>query len=334
VNHELLVETTRGLDGVESVESVHYGSIAVVDAGGRLLFSAGDPDWPAFSRSTIKPFQALPLIESGGLAHFGFGAAELALMCSSHSGEAFHVEGVAAILHRAGCDESNLRCGCHVPLRYAALDRLPAADETFNQLHNNCSGKHAGFLAYCVQHDQPVADYLSPSNPLQTAIRHALSKSCDIAVERLRIGIDGCSAPNYALPLRNLALGYARLARGDSAPLRQVFDAMTAFPERVSGTGRSDLALMRSAPGDWVAKAGADGVQSIGVRSAGLGIAIKIADGNARALGVAVAETLRQLGLGNGQSERMLAPSARPPIVNARGIRCGEVRPAFSLRRR
>ena len=330
MNHQLLVEITRGIDGNESVESIHLGSIAVVDADGKLLFSAGDPDWPTFSRSTIKPFQALPLVESAGLRQFGFGARELALMCASHSGEVIHVELADAILHRIGCTEGHLRCGRHLPIQYSATDRPPPAGMTFNQLHNNCSGKHAGFLAYCVRQGDPLDDYLSPGNRLQTAIRRSLSEVCEIPVDRLRIGIDGCSAPNYAMPLRNLALGYARLARGAGA-LQTVFSAMTRHPELVSGTGRSDLELMRMAPGDWVAKGGAEGVQLIGVRSAGLGIAIKIADGSARAPVVAAVHALHQLGLIGDPAGSPLSHWARPPIVNAHGNRTGEVRPAFTL---
>ena len=330
MNHQLLVETTRGIDGDESVESMHQGSIAVVDVGGRLLFSAGDPDWPTFSRSTIKPFQAVPLVESGGLREFGFGNRELALMCASHSGEAMHTELAGAILHRIGCTEGQLRCGCHVPIHYSAADRPPPPGMTFNQLHNNCSGKHAGFLAYCVQQGDPLDDYLSPGNRLQAAIRQALSGACEIPVDRLRIGIDGCSAPNYAMPLRNLALGYARLACGAGA-LQTLFSAITGHPELVSGTGRSDLELMRMAPGDWVAKGGAEGVQLIGVHSAGLGIAIKIADGGPRAPVVAAVHALHQLGLIGDPAGTPLARWARPPIVNAHDIRTGEVRPAFTL---
>lgn len=344
MGHVPLVHATRGHDGTEAVECIHYGSVAVVDPSGRLLAHAGDADFPTFTRSTIKPFQALPFLHGGGPAHYGFGAPQLALLCASHSGEPVHVEGVSRLLQAAGCDEHGLQCDCHVPLRFAATDTLPAAGQTFGPLEHNCSGKHAGFLAHCAQHGLPLETYLAPQHPLQEAIRTMLTQVCDTPLGSLRMGIDGCSAPNYALPLRRLAQGYARLARGVDGPtdasvaqhgsaLAALRDAMVAHPELVSGTGRNDLALMQAAPGDWVAKVGADGVQVIGVRSAGLGVAVKVADGNGRAACVAAIETLRQLGvLGRAaEAEGPLAAWAAPVIRNPRGIVTGRVHAAFAL---
>lgn len=327
-----LAEVTRGDDA----ESLHFGSVAVVDAGGRLLYYAGDPHFPTFTRSTIKPFQALPFLRAGGPARFGYTRREIALLCASHSGEDMHVETVQSMLRKSGCDEHHLRCGCHVPMHYTVEDRSPPADAHFNQLHNNCSGKHAGFLAYCVQHGQPLDDYVAPAHPLQQAIRQHLADVVGVAPDALRMGIDGCSAPNYAMPLSRLALGYARLAQGADAPvfgaeLGLLFDAMAGHPELVSGTGRSDLAFMRTAPGDWVAKVGAEGVQAIGIRSAGLGIALKVADGNTRALYPATVAVLQQLGLLPAVEDTPLASWLRPQLRNFRGLHTGEVRPVVAL---
>jgi L-asparaginase II len=328
-----LAEVMRG----NEVESIHFGAVAVVNTRGELLYQAGDPNFLTFTRSTIKPFQALPFLRAGGPAHFGFGSSELALLCASHSGESVHTAIVASMLHEAGCEEHQLQCGCHVPIHYATTNTQPAAGETFTQLHNNCSGKHAGFLAYCRQHGQPVESYLDPLHPLQKEIRSSLADFAGVAENDMPSGTDGCSAPNYALPLSRLAYAYARLAQNGPDPVYgeltgQLFAAMTSHPELVSGTGRIDLALMQAGQGDWVAKGGAEGVQVIGVRSAGLGIALKAADGSARGLQPATVAVLSQLGLLPRQGSA-LEPWLRPQLFNLKGIRTGEVRPAVTIDR-
>jgi len=329
-----LVEVTRG----GWPESVHSGAVAVVDVQGRLLYHAGDPHLLTFTRSTLKPFQAIPFLQGGGAGRFGYTQRQFALLCASHSGEAMHVDAVRAMLHQAGCNEHHLQCGCHTPLHYAVEGRTPAAGEAFDQLHNNCSGKHAGFLAYCVQHRAPLDSYLAPDHPLQRAIRQCVARIAGLQTDELRSGIDGCSAPNHALPLSRLAFLYAQLAQGANAPLHgaelaALFDAMTAYPELVSGTGRSDLAFMRAGNGDWVAKVGAEGVQAIGIRSAGLGIALKVADGNARALYPATVAVLQQLGLLPDVGATPLASWASPALRNYRNMVVGEVRPVVRLQR-
>lgn len=330
MQHAPLVEVTRGDD----VECIHYGSVAVVNPRGELLYRTGDPHFLTFTRSTIKPFQAVPFLHSDGPARFGFATREIALMCASHSGEPMHTEVVQGMLHKAGCDEHHLRCGCQVPLRYG--DEPPPAGVSFNQLHHNCSGNHAGFLAYCVQHGLALDSYLDPAQPLQQAVRRSVAHFAGMPESALKMGIDGCSAPNYAMPLARLALAYARLAQGErdemyGSALGELYQAMTAHPELVSGTGRSDLAYMQTAPGDWVAKIGAEGVQVIGVRSTGLGIAIKIVDGNKRALHTAAVAVLQQLGLVAAPEASPLAPWLRPQLKNYAGLRTGEVRAVLQL---
>jgi L-asparaginase II len=327
-NHspEVLVEVTRGSNGVEHVENIHYGSVAVVDATGKLLHYAGDPSWMTFSRSTIKPFQATPFITDGGMAEFKLGLEEVALLCSSHSGEAFHLSGVESILQKAGANVSQLKCGCHVPMMFSTLGQTPPNDAQWNALHNNCSGKHAGFLAWCNLNDKLTETYLE-----------SLSIWCNEKAENFLTGTDGCSAPNYAMPLKSLATGYARLAStkgGGTA--KTLFDAMTMHPEHVSGTGRHDLAFMkagvRDGKGDWVAKIGADGVQLIGIRSAGLGIAVKVVDGNQRAVISATIEVLRQLGVVDDLAGSPLAQWVAPTIFNVMGAQTGRVRSVFKLK--
>jgi L-asparaginase II len=334
-----LVETTRGLSAESATrECVHHGAIAVVDVAGRLLYGVGDPQTLCFTRSTLKPIQALPFIEDGGLRQFGFGSRELALLCASHSGADKHLEGVRKILAACGCGEDDLSCGVHAPLHFAAVGADPPAGARWTQLHNNCSGKHSGFLAWCRLHGHPTRGYLDWDHPLQTRIRGQVARVLGAPLESLVAGIDGCSAPNYAMPLAGIAHLYARLAQGSADPefgeaFGAIFTAMTGHPELVSGEARGDLAYMRTAPGDWISKAGADGVQVLGSRSAGLGLAVKVADGSARALQVAVVEALGQLGLLQGRSGELLAAWKNPAIRNHRGLQTGAVRPIFNLRR-
>jgi L-asparaginase II len=329
-----LARVTRG----DAVDSVHYGSVAVVDRDGRLLFAAGDPQYLTTTRSALKPLQALPLVAGGGIERFGYSAEQVALLCASHSGEPHQVAAVADMLERAGCTPEQLQCGVHPPLFYAAREQLPPAGVQFTPLQHNCSGKHSGMLAYCRQHDLPLASYLDFDHPLQQAIRTAVAHLTGVAENALVAGIDGCSAPNYAVPLDRLAYAFARLAtasddaRYGAAPAR-LAGAMTAHPEMVSGEGRNDLILMRAGRGDWVTKVGAEGVQGVGVRSRGWGIAIKVVDGNARGLHPATVAVLDLLGLLDAQQQTALAAWREPIIRNYRGLITGRVEAAVSLER-
>lgn len=327
MKHVPLVETTRGIGSQQHTENIHFGSVAVVDSTGKLLFSAGDPDFLTFSRSTIKPFQATPLLASGAAKAFELDSAEIALMCSSHSGEAVHVNGVRNIFRKTGTTESQLQCGCHVPMYFASTNQKPPTGSVWQAIQNNCSGKHAGFLAWCAYHNKLPETYLKIDHPLQVAVRKSLSVWCDYPESNFLTGIDGCSAPNYALPLSKLALGYARLADANGGDVaKQLFSAMTAHPELVSGTNRQDLAFMQTRPNDWVAKIGADAVQVLGIRSAGLGIAVKVIDGNQRAVIAAAISVLAKLGLLNDLDASPIAQWAQADLINAAGIQTGRVR--------
>lgn len=329
-----LVETTRG----GHVENIHFGSVAVVDARGRLQWYAGDPEFPTFTRSALKPFQALPFVLADGPAKLGLSLREVAVMCASHSGEDRHVDTVQGILDRVGLDESHLQCGCHQPTFYDTLNLRVPCDRTWTPLQHNCSGKHSGFLAWCALHDVPVADYVDPSHPLQREVRLRLGETLGMDGEALARGIDGCSAPNYAIPLSRLAHLYARLAQGSADPqwgsaMGLLRDAMITHPEMVSGEGRSDLAYMGTSNGDWVAKVGADAVQAVGVTSAGLGIAIKISDGAPRALQAVTVSVLDQLGLVDEERAAAIERYRQPPLRNWRGTVVGDIRPVFRLAR-
>ena len=329
--HAPLIASTRGYASGGCVECVHYGSIAVVDIDGRVLASAGDPDALNFARSTLKPIQALPFVEDGGMARFGFGSQELAVFCSSHSGESVHTAIVRSVLQRIGARVRDLQCGCHPPRYFAATESATPAGLRISALHHNCSGKHSGFLAYCRMHGHRLDTYLDPEAPLQVRIRNtvqALSPDQTIVA-----GIDGCSAPNFALPLRRLARAYCQIACSEVPSLRALHFAMTRHPDLVSGTGRTDLALMRTGAGDWVSKIGAGGLQAIGVRSRALGIAVRIASGDAPALHAATAEVLHQIGLLDEPARTELAASFRPRLRNARGLATGQLLPLFRLPR-
>ncbi len=327
-----LAIVTRG----SMTDAVHSGAVAVVDVRGRLLYSAGNPDVVVPTRSSLKPFQAMPFVAAGGIERFGLSRAHLALICASHSGEERHVAAVADLLARAGNTAADLQCGTQVPMHYELAGRLPPPPP-YSPLAHNCSGKHAGMLAWCVHCGAPKADYLAFDHPLQAAIRAAVAHFTGVAEATLPWGVDGCSAPNYAVPLAALALAFARLAapapdpRYGDAP-RRIADAMTAHPEMVSGEWRNDLAYMRAGRGDWVTKVGAEGIQGIGIRSHGLGIAVKVGDGAKRGLHPAVVCVLDQLGLLDATQRDALAQWRETPVRNFAGIVTGAVRPVVALR--
>ncbi|MEO8388097.1 MAG: asparaginase [Polaromonas sp.] len=332
MKHLPLIELTRG----GTLECQHLGSVAVVNAAGSLVAYAGDPHWLTFSRSTLKALQALPFMEAGGPQQFGFSTRQLAMLCASHNGEDMHVRETQDMLDKAGLARTALRCGCHIPGIFTQLEQAPPPGLVFDERHNNCSGKHAGFLAYCVQHGLSLEDYIAPEHPLQQAIRRDVARAVGMDANDLKMGIDGCSAPNYALPLSHLARGYARLASGTrDAEFGESFsslgEAMTCHPELVSGTGRNDLAFMRAGRGDWITKIGADGVQAVGSKSRGEAVALKVMDANKAALHAATVEVLDQLGWLDDAQRTELAPWRARQIITARGLVVGERRPAFRL---
>lgn len=334
MHHTLLIEMTRG----DTVENQHFGSVAVVNTHGQLTAHAGDPHWPSFTRSTLKALQALAFVEGGGPQHFGFDLPQVALLCASHSGEEKHVAAAHGMLEKAGQSYKVLRCGCHIPYHFETSETVPGARALYDERYHNCSGKHAGFVAYCVQHGLPLGDYEAPDHPLQQAVRATVARAVGMDAQDMKLGIDGCSAPNYAMPLSRLAYGYARLASGaaDSEfgeSFALLSRAMTTHPDMVSGTGRSDLAFMQAGQGDWVSKAGADAVQVIASKSRGEAFAIKIIDANKTALNAATIEVMEQLGWLDDAQRDALRPWRNEAIVNLRGLRVGGRRSVFRLQR-
>ncbi len=327
-----LIETTRG----GTLENRHYGAVAVVNTQGKVIAHAGNAHWVSFTRSTLKSLQALPFMQAEGAKALGLTQPQLAMLCASHSGEPEHVQQVQGILDMAGVSYKRLRCGCHVPYIYVDRGEKPPAGLVVDERHNNCSGKHAGFVAACVHQGLPVDDYIAPAHPLQQAVRAHVARAVRMREDDMPMGIDGCSAPNYAMPLANLALGYARLASGlRDAEFGESFaalsDAMTAHPHLVSGTGRNDEAFMRIGRGDWVAKVGADAVQVVGSKSRGEAFALKIIDTHKPALYAATVEVLDQLGWLDDAQRTELAPWRAADIVNVAGLKVGERKAVFHL---
>ncbi len=338
-----LLEYTRG--GL--VESLHAGALVVADAAGRVVAAWGDPHAVVFLRSAAKPFQALPLVESGAAAHFGLTPRELAITCASHLGLAMHVETVRGLQAKIGAGEADLLCGTHPLDDPATARQLILAGETPTPNRHNCSGKHTGMLATARQLGAPLAEYIDPRHPVQQAILAAFADLCGLPPEQVGLGVDGCSAPNFAVPLVNAARAFARLADPpDQAParaaaLRQIFQAMTSAPEMVRGPGGFDTELMRALPGRLVSKGGAEGYQAIGLApgalgpgSPALGLTLKVADGGSRAVGLIAAEALRQLGALSPAALDALAGfnfTLPQPVRNWRGIQVGEAHAAFQL---
>ena len=337
-----LVAIARG----SMVESLHRGFIAVANSDGEIVTALGEIETRAWYRSAAKPFQTIPIITSGAADHFRLTAKELAVISASHSGENIHLEVVGSILAKAGFTEDDLLCGVHAPFDESAAAKLIAENRQPQNPHNNCSGKHAGMLAFARFLGEPTADYIHPEHAIQRQIRGAVARFADVPEEKVEIAIDGCSAPVFGLSLLAMARSYARLIGVRHTQLEpelaeaaaRAVDAMIEFPELVAGTrGRLDTDLMRAARGQILSKVGAEGVQLLGVKPSarfpkGLGIAIKVEDGDTRrARDPVVIETLRQLGLLDQNQLTQLATYRRQTVFNHRQIEVGEVRTCFQL---
>ncbi len=329
---EILAKVYRG----DTVESVHYGSVAVVDSKGRLVYTAGDPQFFTYLRSSAKPFQTVPLIESGAADYFDFSEKELAVASGSHNGEKIHVDAVKKILKKIGLSEKYLKCGTHTPLYYTAKNIIPKSAQKFSVLQHNCSGKHAGMLAVSKHKGFNPRNYIDPKHPLQKMILKAVAEICEYPQNKIKIGIDGCSAPNFALPLINMALGFARLISSDSnhrESLKIILNCMRKHPEMVSGQGRLDYILAKVTNGKVVSKAGAEALQCFGIVGENLGVAVRILDGNNRANGCVVAEVLRQLGILSKTDLKKMEKFAYPKIKNWSGLEVGYIKTDFKLKK-
>ena len=321
----LLAETLRGPE----VESTHFGAFAVADSDGRVVLSGGDAERAVFPRSAIKAFQALPLLLSGTADRYGLTGAELALACASHVGSPVHTEAAAAMLARAGRDESCLECGVQQPSSDVAARALAAQGGMAGPLHNNCSGKHAGFVCTAVAGGQDPTGYVAADHAVMRAVTACVAAVTDERLDRQRPAIDGCSIPAYRIPLRALAAGFARFATGRRLPQdfaaasARLRHAVASNPVMVAGDGRFDT-LVATALGETAfVKVGAEGVYCAGLPTLGLGFALKCDDGAVRAAEVAAAALLRHL-LG---AEPILDRLASPVLRNWAGLEVGGIRP-------
>ncbi len=344
MSYQPVVELTRG----NIVESIHNGAVAVSDASGKLYAWWGDPQIVTYLRSSAKPFQALPIVESGAAAHYDLSPKQIAAICSSHSGTDEHVQTVASIQSKVGVTEDDLLCGVHLPYHHETAQRLKEEQREPTPNFHNCSGKHTGMLAMARFLGESLSDYIDPHHPVQELILQTFAEMCGLDPGEVVLGTDGCSVPTFAVPLQAAATAYARLM--DSSGLsadraeacRKVVDAMTSNPYMVAGPDRFDTRLMEVTGGRLLTKGGAEAYQGIGIPagalgsgSSAVGVAIKIGDGDRgqRARTVVALAVLEGLGALQGEEQEALAEFSPRAFTNYRGLTVGQVRTCFHLER-
>jgi L-asparaginase II len=333
MDNPIVVEVTRG----GRVESYHRGAGAVVDADGRVVLAFGDVERPVFPRSAVKALQALPLIERGAADRLGLSDQAIALACASHSGEAAHVALAEEMLAKAGTEVSALACGAHWPLNAAAGQALARSGGAPSALHNNCSGKHAGFICLACAQGVAPQGYEMPDHPVQREVKAAIEEIVGEKLDEKRRGIDGCSIPTYAIPVRALALGFARFGTGRgfgsrrATAARRIRAAVAKHPFFVAGTGRFDTEVMSLLGARAFTKTGAEGVFCAALPDEGLGLAVKADDGAGRAAEVTVAALIARF-LPMSEAERAkFGAFESPRVTNWRGIEVGGLRAAGAL---
>ena len=330
---DILVQVTRG----DMVECVHRGSIAVVNSEGKLLYGKGEPAMYSYLRSSAKPVQAIPVVESGAADHFNLTEKEIAIFCASHSGEEQHTETVFSILKKIGMEENAFACGTHMPVYLPAAKALIVAGKKSSEVHCNCSGKHSGMLTYAQFQGYPIEGYTEAEHPVQKAALKEVSYFAAMKEEKVVCGVDGCGVVVFGMPVYNMALMFARLADTDqlpeakSAAVQRIIAAMMKYPEMVGGTGRLCTDLMTHTNGKLFAKSGAEGVYTVGVPDRKIGIAVKIDDGNSRGIGCVIIEVLKQLGILDLDELEALRKHHWITQKNHRNDVVGEIKPAFEL---
>jgi L-asparaginase II len=323
-SNPVIAEILRG----RMVESLHRGSFIVVNGQGEVACSAGDVVKPIFPRSAIKAFQCVPLLESGAAAAFHLTDEDIALCCASHSGEAEHVRVAASILQKAGVGQEDYECGAHWPERMDDRAALILAGNRPGAIHNNCSGKHAGMLALAKHLGAPLTGYVRPEHAVQHAVAAALDHYCDADTAHADRGTDGCSVPTWAMPLQNMAQGFARLFASRNPTGQRIATAVRAHPHMVAGTGKFDTRVMQAVPRLFI-KVGAEGVYGGAVPHAGLGFALKVDDGASRAAEVAIAKVLTDLDCWTADEKNELRSFDLTKLQNWRKLEVGEVRANF-----
>lgn len=358
-SYDPIFQLTRG----NIVESLHFGAIAVVEPTGRIAAWYGDPGLVTFTRSSAKPLQALPFLENSGMSYYGLTLQEVALLCASHSGTDEHVAVVTSIQSKTGVSESDLMCGTHTVYDRKTAEAMRARGEVPTPNRHNCSGKHTGMLAYAHMLKIPTGPkdipYIDPDHPVQQKIVDTLAEMADLTPGEIQVGIDGCSAPNFALPLRSTALAFARLCQPNglaekrAETCRLITKTMLTYPYMIGGPDNFDTTLMQASQGRVICKGGAEGFQAFGIMpgaispgSPALGVAFKVSDGDLKGhnfpagdprghVRPAVAlEILRQLGVFEAQDlEKLAEYGPEFPVENWRKLRVGLASPCFTLKK-
>jgi L-asparaginase II len=329
----VVVEATRGA----LVESAHRGAGAVVDADGRLVMTFGDADRPVYPRSAVKALQALPLVASGAADPLGLSDKEIALSCASHSGSEDHVATARALLAKVGRDERALECGAHWPLGENEARALALAGRTPTALHNNCSGKHAGFICLSYAMGVDPKGYVEPGHAVQREVKASIEAMTGASLSEEMRGVDGCSIPTYAIPLVALARGFARLGTGHGlSPERRnaaarIRAAVAAHPLTIAGRGRFDTEVMSLLGARVFTKSGAEGVFCAALPEVGLGLAVKADDGAGRAAQVMIAALIRRFGGFDDERDARFMRFVSPRLFNWNGAEVGRLRPAGPL---
>ena len=332
---EPLVIVTRN----NYVESIHHGIVCITDAMGKILYNVGNPDTEIFFRSAAKPFQAIPLIASGAADHYRISLQEIAVACASHTGSKEHQETVRILLERLGLHEHALHCGIMWPLDKEEKQNLSLNQKMPSELHCGCSGKHAAMLALAKYRNHSLENYEEVDHPVQKEIMSMISEFSGEAVNSSRMGIDGCGAPIYLLPIKKIALSYARLSifsRDTNSLLHKscktIWNAMTGYPEMVAGHDRFCTHLMKVTNDRIVAKIGSEGVYCLALKDGNIGVCIKIADGNERATAPAIMQLLKELDFISKQEFMKLEQWHAPLLKNNSGHPIGRILPIFSLK--
>lgn len=319
------------------IESLHYGYVCVIDSSGKIIYNLGDYTTSIFFRSSAKPIQAIPFVQSGAAKAFGFSPDEIALVCSSHSGQKIHQLTVSRLLDKLGLNETNLHCGTMAPYNEEEKRRITAIGEPPSVFHCSCSGKHSAMLALSKFRGYSIDDYETKDHPVQKEILSAIAEFAEEDVDSIPTGVDGCGAPIYMLPIDKIALSYAKLAEYAKNPsshyydsCKTVFDAMVKHPEMVAGDYEFDTELMNAAGGKLIGKAGCEAVYCIGIKDKNLGICIKIIDGTERAVYPVVVELLSDLGVLSAAEFSKLGRWHRYPLRNNLGEQIGQIVPIFN----
>ncbi len=333
MENPILVEVHRG----EIVESFHRGVICVVDENNELLFSMGDIHQMCYPRSSMKFLQHIPLLESGAVLKYGFTLKEIAVMCGSHNSEKMHLETVASILSKIGLSELDLKCGAHLPTLSEDIKDMYQIDKKPTDIYNNCSGKHAGFLAYCMFYNVDTDDYLNPNHPLQQQIKKVCAEMYEVSEESMLAAIDGCSAPVYSVSVLHQAIGYKNLAatynfsdaRKQACAL--IIEAVKSYPEMVAGTNRYCTDMMRICGDEIVGKTGAEGVYCMSLYNKKIGVCIKIDDGKMLPQYNVAQAIIESLSLFSSEKLTPLHKYLQEDILNWNHLKTGVLKPSVLL---